>query len=107
MQNFVRFDGSTDDLLTQMHRHIAYTSVGASTVRGQRTPGLVARLRELLSDLDLSRMTALKPHEFPSFLDAETERIKRRMPDGVRHWGIARKVINIFLLPSFIQGYNK
>lgn len=83
--------------LDQMRKHVAYVSVGPSTVRGQRTPGLVTSLRELLADVDLAQLATCGSTDFPNFLDGETERIERRMLAAARYWGIARKVLNIFL----------
>lgn len=94
-----------EDFLIQMHRHVAYTSVGASTVRGQRTPGLVSDLRELLAKVDLAGLADLEPGDFPSFLKAETKRIEQGMPTKSRHWGIARKVLNIFLRGAMYNHY--
>jgi hypothetical protein len=85
------------DFLTQMGKHVAYTSVGPSTVRGQRNPGLVSKLRELLSAVDLADIASREPQDFPNSLESETRRIEQNMPAASRHWGIARKVLNIFL----------
>lgn len=93
------------DFLDQMHKHVAYTSVGPSTVRGQRTPGLVTKLRELLSEVDLAGLEAVEPQDFPNFLKSETKRIEQHMPAAARHWGIARKVLNIFLRAATYNHY--
>jgi hypothetical protein len=93
------------DLLAQMHRHVAYTSVGASTVRGQRTPGLVSELRDLLAKVDLAGLAQIEQSNFPKFLKAETNRIHQAMPAKSRHWGIARKVLNIFLRGATYNHY--
>lgn len=93
------------DYLKQMHKYVAYTSVGPSTVRGQRTPGLVTRLRELLSQVDLARLAAIELQDFPTFLKSETKRIEQHMPAPARHWGIARKVLNIFLRAATYNHY--
>lgn len=84
-------------LADQMQRFVAYTSVGASTVRGQRSPGLVRVLRTLLYDVDLAAFSTCPTSDFSELLNDETRRIKNGMPLGTRHWGIARKVLNIFL----------
>lgn len=85
------------DFQTQMRYWVAYTSVGPSTVRGQRSPGLVSKLRSLLADVDLAKIGSFSPDPFASWLDAETLRIKQAMPRDKQHWGVARKVLNIFL----------
>jgi hypothetical protein len=94
------------DLTAQLKKYVAYTSVGASTVRGQRTPGLVSKLRELLmEEVDLCEFGRVSAHGFGPMLDAATEAIRSRMPPGTRHWGIARKVLNIFLRGAFYNIY--
>lgn len=85
------------ELASQMHQWVAYTSVGPSTVRGQRSPGLVTKLRQLLAEVDLNEFSGCDPSDFDDLLNHQTATVKRRMPTGVRHWGIARKVLNIFL----------
>jgi hypothetical protein len=94
-----------DDFLTQMQKHVAYTSVGPSTVRGQRSPGLVGELRELLAAVDLAGLATCKPRDFTKILDAETTRIERSMPANARYWGVARKVLNIFLRGATYNHY--
>ena len=94
-----------NDLVTQMQTYVAHTSVGASTVRGQKAPGLVAKLRELLAEVDLKKFGKTNDAKFGELLDIETAAIQRRMPPGTRHWGIARKVLNIFLRDSFYNFY--
>lgn len=94
-----------DDFLAQMRTHVAYTSVGASTVRGQKTPGLVSTLRVLLAEVDLERLAKLDPDDFPGFLKDETKRIKKGMPAKAQHWGVARKVLNIFLRSATYNHY--
>lgn len=94
-----------DDLVAQMKTYVAYTSVGASTVRGQKTPGLVSSLRDRLGEIDLGKFARVSESDFGSLLDAETESIRRQMPGGTRHWGIARKVLNIFLRGAFYNFY--
>ena len=88
-----------------MKKYVAYTSVGASTVRGQKTPGLVSKLRQLLANVDLGKFARVKKSEFISLLDAETDAIRRRMPAGTQYWGIARKVLNIFLRGALYNIY--
>jgi hypothetical protein len=81
----------------QMQRYVARLSVGASTVRGQRAPGLVTRCREELAAVDLRRFAVGNEATFKRRLNAETLRIQARLPQRCRHWGLARKVLNIFL----------
>jgi hypothetical protein len=94
-----------NSLIAQMREYVAYTSVGASTVRGQRKPGLVSRLRRLLAAIDLEQFAQVPKEEFKELLDEETSAIQRRLPPKNRHWGIARKVLNIFLRGALYNTY--
>jgi hypothetical protein len=85
-----------NSLIEQMQIWVAHSSVASSTVRGQKQ-GLVRRMRSLLAETDLSRYSKCHPSRFASLLDAETNRIYRKMPPASQHWGIARKTLNIFL----------
>jgi hypothetical protein len=78
-----------------LRRRTAELSVGASTVRraGRNGSGSSARATAG-SAQGLRRLIALS---LLAALDRETVRIQRQLPDGARHWGVARKVLNIFL----------
>lgn len=93
------------EFLTQMHKYVAHASVGPSTVRGQHTPGLMARSRDLLEQVPLGELAVCKPEGFPDFLDSQTNRIRKHLPTGAQKWGIARKVLNIFLRDATYNHY--
>jgi hypothetical protein len=80
-----------------MQEYVAFASVGASTVRGQRAPGLVASCRAELQRENLSAFSTNRPDAFARAIDRETARIQSALPRNGRSWGIARKVLNIFL----------
>lgn len=88
-----------------IQRYIAYGSVGASTVRGLRTKGVVDAAREALRDLNLKPYGDGTAKSFRKTLDADTEDVRRALPSGARHWGVARKVLNIFLRGSLYNTY--
>ena len=94
-----------DKLIDQVNNWIAHTSVGPSTVRGQRSPGLVDRLRKLLIRVDLQSFAKCQKADFLNLLNVETETIKRQMPRGKQHWGIARKVLNIYLRGAMYNAF--
>ena len=83
--------------IDSIQRYIAYVSVGASTVRGLRTKGVVAAARDALRKVDLSRYAETDKNTFGKILDLDTNRVKRKLPENAQHWGVARKVLNIFL----------
>ena len=47
--------------------------------------------------MNLRRFKVRSRAQFLKLLDQETEKVRRKLPEGARHWGIARKVLNIFL----------
>ena len=84
-------------LLKDMRSWTAERAVGASTVRGAGVRGVVSAARGALERVNLGRFKVRSRAQFLKVLDQETEKIRRKLPEGVRHWGIARKVLNIFL----------
>ena len=96
-------------LIDKAKERIAKTSVGASTVRGQ-TKGTVAEARKyLIKNINLEDF--VNPDNFQNMLDKHTEILfeklknlyesaeknKKRNPPS---WGLARKVLNIFLFEA-------
>lgn len=91
--------------IDSIHRYIAYVSVGASTVRGLRTKGVVAAARNGLRSVDLSPYATKSASDFLDVLDADTNSVRLALPRGVRFWGVARKVLNIFLRGALYNTY--
>jgi hypothetical protein len=50
-----------------------------------------------LKSVRLRRFRVRSRSAFERALDLETRRIQARLPRGARRWGVARKVLNIFL----------
>lgn len=96
---------SPQNFIRQMQDYTAQVSVGASTVRGQRTPGLVTRCRQLLKEIDLRDFAVATSTAFEKRLDSATVDFRRALPGSSRHWGIARKVLNIFLRNALYNTY--
>jgi len=95
----------TPPYIDSIHRYIAYGSVAASTVRGLRTKGVVAAAREALHNVDLKPYGVATADSFRSRLDADTENVRLALPDGMQFWGVARKVLNIFLRGALYNTY--
>ena len=94
-----------DPDIAAIHRYVAYGSVGASTVRGLRTKGVVAAARDALRTIDLQPYSSASAETFATLLDSDTEAVRVALPDGVQFWGVARKVLNIFLRGSLYNTY--
>jgi len=88
-------------LIDLMQRWVATVAVGASALRNQGAEGVIDAARSFLSRLDLRQFSASNEQEFRDKLDCETEHLRRAFPRGARHWGTARKAINLFLRDAF------
>jgi hypothetical protein len=91
--------------ISSIQHYVAYGSVGASTVRGLKTKGVVASAREALYAIDLKRYGKATPKSFRALLDQDTELVRQSLVKGAQHWGVARKVLNIFLRGSLYNTY--
>lgn len=86
-----------DDLLHAFKSRAARVSVGASTVRGRGNAGVAAKSRQYLLQLDLRTFSPETGEQFENQLNSATRGLLDALPEGAQHWGLARKVLNIFL----------
>jgi hypothetical protein len=84
-------------IIENLRLRTAELSVSPSTVRRAGARGVLAASRRALKSTRLARFRVHSQRAFAEQLNRETIRIMRRLPDGARRWGIARKVLNIFL----------
>ena len=84
---------------------VARIAVGASTVRGRGNKGVVAAARNYLRSLDLRPFGTASSEDFSKALDSATDRLRRALPTAAQHWGVARKVLNIFLRDCLYTTY--
>ena len=94
-----------DQLLQAFQSRAARISVGASTGRGRGNAGVVAASRRYLRQLDLSMFGQPPRTRFLKALDAATVALRDSLPRGARHWGLSRKVLNIFLRDCLYTTY--
>jgi hypothetical protein len=80
-----------------VQKRIANISVGSSTVRGQ-PKGTVTIARNYLQSINLKDFSNGSEDQFRRVLDEHTEKLRTELPS--RSWGIARKVLNIFLFQA-------
>ena len=66
-------------------------------MRGRGSKGVVQAGRAYLAAVDLRRFRTTSPARFRLELDRTTKELQRRFPPTARHWGLARKGLNIFL----------
>jgi hypothetical protein len=83
-----------DSWLDLLRARLASAAIGASTARRMLPQGTIPQVRTFLATkVDLEGLT---PSEYPQTLDDLTAGLRRRFPTGSRHWGPARKFLNIF-----------
>lgn len=85
------------ELIDVLSRRIASTSVGPSTARKMGPRGTIKAAREYLAGLNLERFVTKTEKEFRVVLDEATSQFMDYLPRGAKHWGAARKFLNIFL----------
>jgi hypothetical protein len=91
-------------LVPIVRSRVARIAVGPSTVRGRGHSGTVRAARAFLRKMDL-RAFSSGSRAFASVLDSATERLRKALPRAARRWGIARKLLNIFLRDCFCTTY--
>jgi len=83
--------------LKRLHERVASVAIGPSTIRGMGPPGTVQRARTFLAKVRLGRFKVTSKRAFERELDRTTKAYLASLPSGARHWGMARKTLNIFL----------
>jgi hypothetical protein len=86
--------------LRMVQLRAARVAIGASTARGQGAKGVVEAAREFLGALRLGPFGTADQRRFARQLDAATRRLRGRLPRKAASWGLARKLLNIFLRDS-------
>jgi len=94
-----------EEFLKAIQARTARIAASASATRGQRTPGLAAAAREYFETLQLDQFGIVRPRLFKKHLDRATLKLMRALPKKGRSWGIARKLLNIFLRDAFYTTY--
>jgi hypothetical protein len=92
-----------NDFLQRLQTHVANVAIGSSTLRNQGASNVIKKARRFLAErVDLEKLN--DPKTFKRRLNELTERLRQSLPRGARHFGAARKAINIFLRDCF---YNR
>ena len=94
----------TRRFLQAMQSRNARVAVTASATRGAGRAKVKAA-REFLGTLPLRRFSVSNRKAFCAQLDAATEELRRALPPDSRSWGLARKLLNIFLRGAFYSRY--
>jgi len=86
-------------------KRIAEGAVGPSSLRNQGSARVVGRAREYLKQIDLAKFAVRDEARFRALLNTETRALQRSLPVGSRHWGTARKALNLFLRDVLYHSY--
>ena len=90
--------------LEAVQARTARISVGPSTTRGSG-PGVVEAGRCFLAKLPLAQFAVNDPSIFRKQLNSKTLSLSSALPSSGRSWGLARKLLNIFLRDSLYTTY--
>jgi hypothetical protein len=93
------------DFLRMVQHRTARVAVSASATRGQGAGGVVESARDFLSTLKLAQFQTKDQRTFARRLNAVTKRLVARLPKRATSWGLARKLLNIFLRNSLYTTY--
>ena len=92
-------------LIQDVQLYIARSSVTASAARGQGASGVVESAREFLGTLSLRGFGTRDERAFQRAIDRQTVRLVQALPARGRSWGLARKLLNIFLRNALYTSY--
>ncbi len=90
----------TKDFIKLVQWKVAISAVGISTVRKQGK-GILKDIHEFLSELDLQEIPKSQT-KFKFWLDQETNNLVKK---AKLSWGLARKVLNLFLRDAVYNRY--
>jgi hypothetical protein len=91
--------------LRTVQSRTARVAIGASSVRGRGNAGTVAASRAFLRSLPLERFALRNASKFAQALDRTTNDLRATLPRTAQHWGLARKILNIFLRDCLYTTY--
>jgi hypothetical protein len=91
--------------IATLRKRIASAAIGASTIRRMGPKGTAKRARMFLSRLNLNRFRVDSGQEFSEVLDRATESFVAALPRKAKRWGLARKLLNIFLRDAAYNRY--
>jgi hypothetical protein len=86
-----------EKMLNLLQQRLGRTAIGASTARGMGPKGTISIARAFLQEFDLRRVRVRSLSAYRRNLDTTTDELLAALPPGGRHWGSARKFVNIFI----------
>lgn len=94
----------TADVRHAIQAYTARSAITSSSMRGSAA-GAIPAARDFLSELPLGPFGTTSRSKFSTQLDRATDRLLTKLPKKARHWGRARKALNIFLRGCLYTSY--
>jgi hypothetical protein len=94
-----------EELIRLLQYRTAEGATGPSALRNQGNSGVLAAARHFLKAINLFKFSVTTERRFNSVLDAYTNDLKVSFPKGARHWGTARKALNLYLRDVLYNRY--
>lgn len=91
--------------IATLRKRVASAAIGASTIRRMGPKGTAVRARSFLARVNLNRFRVTSKQDFNRVLEGVTESFLRALPREARRWGVARKLLNIFLRDAAYNRY--
>lgn len=91
--------------LRAIQHRTARVAIGASAARGRDNRDVVDRARRFMISVKLARFATRDRAAFGRALDRHTQKLMAALPKRGASWGLARKLLNIFLRDSLYTGY--
>ena len=88
-----------------LRKRVASAAIGASTIRRMGPKGTAVRARRFLARVNLNRFRVNSKRDFDRVLNGATESFLRALPRKAKHWGLARKLLNLFLRDAAYNRY--
>ena len=92
------------EFIDAVRARAARVAVGASALRGQGA-GIAVPARAFLANLSLAEFSVSRADLFELRLATATRALRCRFPAGSGSWGLARKLLNIFLREALYTRY--
>lgn len=86
-------------------RRLADTTIDGTVLRNQGAPGVVKVVRSFLPNIDLATFGCETRSAFDDELKRQTKALMDVLPVGARHFGTARKSLNLYLGETYYHQF--
>ena len=93
------------ELLKVLLNRTINAGIGPSALRNQGSKNVVAAARHYLRKVNFKKLSFLSQSNFYHALDLHTVRMQQSFPGKARHWGAARKALNLILRDILYNQY--